>query len=173
MFHYGNLRYWRETAQSDNTDNLSSRAFLLMIQLAVSQEDIPAQSRGEQLLARLKTIGPDALQTFRRHITFSYDRSTNNQLIGCFLDAYDLLAASIAYLCLQGLYARKSQTNSFPSTAEQDPVMLAELIEVVHKASTLVTQISSRFPTFEGVHGFLFDLYQIVLDTRVSIAVYL
>lgn len=83
----------------------------------------------------------------------SYDRGGQSQPIRSFLDAYDLIAATVGYICLE---AKQEPASSAAPRA--DTTNKAELIEVVHKASVLVTQMASRFPALDGFHRFFLSL---------------
>lgn len=157
-------------------NHLACRAFMSLIltasgaeqrQIREGQDGISMHSR------RNKDIEGDTLILCQEFIKNLYEQSGRGQMAGSFLDAYDLVSAAITYICLMA-----PQMNASPAAAEgtatvwpparsqQD--LVPKLMEVVHKASTLITQISARFPAFEGIHRLLFTLASFNLDPKVS-----
>lgn len=148
MFDYSNVCYWRDLAcrlhrppdqtgsrpSRDYVDQLACRALIL----AVSPTPAPHTNPGI-LLGTPQDVDDDTLASCRRFIDASYERTGHGNPSGSFLDAYDIIAAAVVYACLS---RRAVASLGRP----------AEPMEVIHKASTLVTQISARFPTLGDFH---------------------
>ena len=172
MSHYGNLSYWRDLGPStkatldstdpwkEHVDQLACRALVQMVQIGVREGE---QQRGIMPADMRSELYDDAMATCCRFIRALYDRSGKGQTAGCFLNAYDLIAATVCYINLR---ARKS------AEALEDPGIRvsdqAELMEVVHKASILVTQIASRFPALDGFHRLFLTLSSRAVGDQVS-----
>ena len=59
----------------------------------------------------------------------------------------------MGYICLEAKQGQASSAGIGSRIPDK-----AELMEVVHKASVLVTQIASRFPALDGFHRFFLML---------------
>jgi hypothetical protein len=96
----------------------------------------------------------DAKDACLRFITIAFDRSRERQETRSFLDAYDIVAATVGYICIE---SRQGQAPfKMPGVTGPDK---ATLMEVVHKASVLITQIASRFPALDGFHRVFLTLF--------------
>ncbi|KAH7017974.1 uncharacterized protein B0I36DRAFT_368032 [Microdochium trichocladiopsis] len=167
LSHYGNLTNWRDfdpplssssdmvRLWEDSVDQLMCRGLLQIVALL---ED---GGRGDQekrhteagiVPARMiAEIQKDARASCRRFVMTSYDRAGQWPITRSFLDSYDLVAATVGYICLEARQGQHSQVGSRSPNK-------AELMEVVHKSSVLVTQIASRFPGLDGFHRLFLSL---------------
>lgn len=162
MFDYSNVCYWRDMAprlvsSSDNARLWATRIDQLVCRSLVQIVRPSAQdlSKHDILPGSHRDVERDALDSCRRYIHAEYERVGFAHPVGSFLDALDLIAAAVVYICL----LRRA-----PSSEGR----LTELTEVVHKASTLITQTSSRFPAFGNFQRLLLTLSSKVTDERVS-----
>jgi hypothetical protein len=169
MSHYGNLINWRDfdpppssssdmiRSWEDSVNQLECSGLLQIVQLFEEEgkgEQEKCQSRADIMPARMMDeIQKDARVACRRFIMRSYDRAGQWQTTRSFLDSYDLVAATVGYICLEVKQVQASSTGP-----RAKPPNKAELMEVVHKSSVLVTQIASRFPALDGFHRVFLNL---------------
>ncbi|KAH7324538.1 fungal-specific transcription factor domain-containing protein [Stachybotrys elegans] len=168
MSHYGNLTNWRDfdpplNSSSDmvrswegSVNQLECRGLLQIVGLFEEgqEEREKRQARADIIPARIMDeIQKDTRAACRRFIMTSYDRAGQWQTTRSFLDSYDLVAATVGYICLEAKQGQASPAGPRAQTPNK-----AELMEVVHKASVLVTQIASRFPALDGFHRFFLTL---------------
>ncbi|KAL2203789.1 hypothetical protein CC79DRAFT_1074840 [Sarocladium strictum] len=164
--HYGNLLNWRDfdlpaslsssvvRSWEDNANQLECRGLLQIVNLLEESQRAISQARANFAPSKMiQEIYRDARAACRRFIMTSYDQGGQSQTIRSFLDSYDLIAATVGFICLE---AKQGQASSAaPGVHSPDK---AELMEVVHKASVLVTQMASRFPALDGFHRFFLGL---------------
>ncbi|WJG35612.1 uncharacterized protein FOBCDRAFT_241388 [Fusarium oxysporum Fo47] len=106
LFSYSNLCFWREfppqtggtttptSPQFDYLDQLACRALILMVQPRdqnLTNSEVDAESDGE--------VEADTISCCKALIEKLYNRSGSGTTVS-FLDAYDILAAAVAYVCL-------------------------------------------------------------------------
>ncbi|KAJ4066583.1 hypothetical protein NW756_010091 [Fusarium oxysporum] len=152
LFSYSNLCFWREfppqtggtttptSPQFDYLDQLACRALILMVQPRdqnLTNSEVDAESDGE--------VEADTISCCKALIEKLYNRSGSGTTVS-FLDAYDILAAAVAYVCL----VRRA-----PQPNQQG---LTQTFEVVSKASILLTQCSSKFSALSIFQQFLLSL---------------
>ncbi|KNA98328.1 hypothetical protein FOXG_02701 [Fusarium oxysporum f. sp. lycopersici 4287] len=152
LFPYSNLCFWREfppqtggtttptSPQFDYLDQLACRALILMIQPRdqnLTNSEVDAESDGE--------VEADTISCCKALIEKLYNRSGSGATVS-FLDAYDILAAAVAYVCL---------VQRAPQPNQQG---LTQTFEVVSKASILLTQCSSKFSALSIFQQFLLSL---------------
>ncbi|KAJ4115328.1 hypothetical protein NW768_011180 [Fusarium equiseti] len=143
LFSYSNLCFWREfppTNNPDYLDQLACRAMILIV-------NPPSTTLGDP---QIKT---DTITSCKRLIETQYTKSRTVS----FLDAYNILAAAVAYICL-------SQPN------QQG---FAQTFEVVSKASVLLTQCSTRFSGLSVFQQFLLSLSTKIMEGQGSLEQYL
>lgn len=159
MFDYSNISYWRDMSsqQRDHShqfrfpvDQLTSRALIQMVSSASKPYTNPGILPGTT-----RDVEDDALASCRRFISASYKRIGHGKTAGSFLDAYDVISAAVVYACL----SRRAGVSQSQGRAE--------LMEVLHKASTLVTQISARFPALGDFHRLFFVLSNRLVEDEV------
>jgi hypothetical protein len=169
MSHYGNLTNWRDfnlplSSSSDmarlweeSVNQLECRGLLQIVELfddEGQEGQEKHQARAGSMPARMiDEIQKDAKAACHRYIMTSYDRAGQWQTTRSFLDSYDLVAATVGYICLVAKHGQASPAGPRAQTSNK-----AELMEVVHKSSVLVTQIASRFPGLDGFHRVFFTL---------------
>ncbi|KAJ4226257.1 hypothetical protein NW759_004840 [Fusarium solani] len=153
FFSYSNLCFWREFPPNtenaaselelpfDYLDQLACRALILM-----ANPVRPDESHSQLYLGTWADVEADIISSCKRLIEKLYDRSGRALERGSFLDAYDALSAAVVYVCLA---QRASATN------QQG---LAQIFEVVSKASIVLTQYSSRFSALGTFQQFLLAL---------------
>ncbi|KAK2686504.1 hypothetical protein QWA68_014387 [Fusarium oxysporum] len=152
LFSYSNLCFWREfppqtggtttptSPQFDYLDQLACRALILMVQPRdqnLTNSEVDAESDGE--------VEADTISCCKALIEKLYNRSGSGTTVS-FLDAYDILAAAVAYVCL---------VQHAPQPNQQG---LTQTFEVVSKASILLTQCSSKFSALSIFQQFLLSL---------------
>ncbi|KAI3584059.1 hypothetical protein IWW34DRAFT_345029 [Fusarium oxysporum f. sp. albedinis] len=152
LFSYSNLCFWREfppqtggtttptSPQFDYLDQLACRALILMVQPRdqnLTNSEVDAESDGE--------VEADTISCCKALIEKLYNRSGSGATVS-FLDAYDILAAAVAYVCL---------VQRAPQPNQQG---LTQTFEVVSKASILLTQCSSKFSALSIFQQFLLSL---------------
>ncbi|TXC06147.1 hypothetical protein FocTR4_00009535 [Fusarium oxysporum f. sp. cubense] len=152
LFSYSNLCFWREfppqtggtttptSPQFDYLDQLACRALILMVQPRdqnLTNSEVDAESAGE--------VEADTISCCKALIEKLYNRSGSGATVS-FLDAYDILAAAVAYVCL---------VQRAPQPNQQG---LTQTFEVVSKASILLTQCSSKFSALSIFQQFLLSL---------------
>ncbi|ENH62358.1 Protein STB5 [Fusarium oxysporum f. sp. cubense race 1] len=152
LFSYSNLCFWREfppqtggtttptSPQFDYLDQLACRALILMVQPRdqnLTNSEVDAESDGE--------VEADTISCCKALIEKLYNMSGSGTTVS-FLDAYDILAAAVAYVCL---------VQRAPQPNQQG---LTQTFEVVSKASILLTQCSSKFSALSIFQQFLLSL---------------
>ncbi|KAH7169924.1 hypothetical protein EDB81DRAFT_850873 [Dactylonectria macrodidyma] len=153
LFSYTNLSFWREHPPRivsvpaaaklplEYLDQLACRALILMINPGTPIEHNPRAFAESPF-----DVEADTMNSCKRFIEQLYGRSGRGILLGSLIDAYDVLSASVVYICL---FWRARGTH------QQG---LAQIFEVVSKASTLLTQFSSRFSALGAFPPFLLSL---------------
>lgn len=106
----------------------------------------PDESHSQFYLGTWTDVEADVISSCKRLIEKLYDCSGRGLERGSFLDAYDVLSAAVVYVCLA---QRASATN------QQG---LAQIFEVVSKASIVLTQYASRFSALGTFQQFLLTL---------------
>lgn len=161
MLDYGNISYWRDLSTQQNgqlrhlcfpVDQLTCRALIQTVSPAPKPHTNPGILPGTT-----RDVDDDALASCRRFISASYERIGQGKTAGSFLDAYDMLSAAVVYACL----VRRAGVSQSQGRAE--------LIEVLHKASTLVTQISARFPALGNFHRLFLVLSNKLVEDEVMV----
>ncbi|KAF5685672.1 STB5-SIN3 binding protein [Fusarium denticulatum] len=163
LFSYSNLCFWREflpqtggtttptNPQFDYLDQLACRALILMVQPKdqnLTSSEVDAESDNE--------VEADTISCCKALIEKLYNRSGSGTTAS-FLDAYDILAAAVAYICLVQRVPQPSQTG------------LAQTFEVVSKASILLTQCSSKFSALNIFQQFLLTLSTKMMEGQGSL----
>ncbi|KAG5770236.1 hypothetical protein H9Q72_002810 [Fusarium xylarioides] len=165
LFSYSNLCFWREfppqtggtttptNHQFDYLDQLACRALILMVRpkdrnLINSEVDAEGDSEVEA----------DTISCCKALIEKLYNRSGSGATVS-FLDAYDILAAAVAYICLAHRAPQPNQTG------------LTQTFEVVSKASILLTQCSSKFSALSIFQQFLLTLSTKMMEGQGSLQV--
>ncbi|KAF4345845.1 hypothetical protein FBEOM_221 [Fusarium beomiforme] len=158
LFSYSNLCFWREfpphsggattptSPQFDYLDQLACRALILMVQ---TPDDSLANSKPKA--EDYVEVESDAISCCKALIEKLYNRSGTGITVS-FLDAYDILAAAVAYVCLVQRAPRPNQPG------------LTQTFEVVSKASILLTQCSSKFSALSIFQQFLLSLSTKVME---------
>ncbi|KAF5576894.1 STB5-like transcription factor [Fusarium pseudocircinatum] len=160
LFSYSNLCFWREfppqtggTAtpkrpQFDYLDQLACRALILMVKPKdqnLTSSEVDAESDSE--------VEADTISCCKALIEKLYSRSGSGTTVS-FLDAYDILAAAVAYICLVQRTPQPNQTG------------LTQTFEVMSKASILLTQCSSKFSALGVFQQFLLTLSTKMMEGR-------
>ncbi|SPO04149.1 uncharacterized protein DNG_06832 [Cephalotrichum gorgonifer] len=139
MFDYSNVCYWRDLTSRLGTlsgswkhcvDQLACRALIQMVSPAPQAHSNPGMLPGTT-----QDVEEDTLVSCHRFISSLYDRTGHAKNAGSFLDAYDVISAGVVFACLTHRAAASSSDRR-----------VAELTEVVHKASTLSNLGKSYFP---------------------------
>ncbi|KAI1017586.1 hypothetical protein LB504_003772 [Fusarium proliferatum] len=166
LFSYSNLCFWREfppqtggtttptSPQFDYLDQLTCRALILMVQPRdqnLTNSEADAESDGE--------VEADTISSCKALIEKLYNRSGSGTTVS-FLDAYDILAAAVAYVCLVQHAPQPNQTG------------LSQTFEVVSKASILLTQCSSKFSALSIFQQFLLSLSTKMMEGQGSLQNY-
>jgi hypothetical protein len=166
IFSYGNLCFWREFPPPTNNavsprgypleclEQLACRAMILIV-------NPPSSTLANSLLALGDSpeIEADTISSCKRLIERLYSTSTNNIATVSFLDAYNILAAAVAYVCL---------VQRLPQPNQQG---FAQTFEVVSKASVLLTQCSTRFVAISVFQQFLLSLSTKIMEGQASLQV--
>lgn len=161
MFDYSNICYWRDL--SSRLNDHSPRPRLHVYQLAcraLIQTVNPTRSPHTNpgiLPGTARDVENDALASCRLFISASYEQTGYGKASGSFLDAYDVVSAAVVYACL-------SQRDGASPDRQR-----TELTEVLHKASTLVTQISARSPALGDFHRLFLVLSSKVVGNEVKL----
>ncbi|CVL07923.1 related to STB5-SIN3 binding protein [Fusarium mangiferae] len=166
LFSYSNLCFWREfppqaggtttptNLQFDYLDQLACRALILMVRpnnQSLTNSEVHAESDGE--------VEADTISCCKALIEKLYSRSGSGTTVS-FLDAYDILAAAVAYVCLVQHAPQPNQTG------------LTQTFEVVSKASILLTQCSSKFSALSIFQQFLLSLSTKMMEGQGSLQNY-
>ncbi|KAF5681228.1 tartrate transporter [Fusarium heterosporum] len=160
LFSYSNLCFWREfppltgvsstNSWLDRLDQLACRALILTV------DGVPGNmpnSNDEDIIQ----IETDTIKSCKRLIERFYGRSGGEMAGMSFLDAYDILAAAVAYVCL---VQRPSQS---------DQQGLTQTFEVVSKASVVLTQCASKFSALSVFQRFLLSLSTKMMEGQGSL----
>ncbi|KAG5801587.1 hypothetical protein H9Q71_013830 [Fusarium xylarioides] len=165
LFSYSNLCFWREfppqtggtttptSHQFDYLDQLACRALILMVQ---PRDQNPTSSEVDA--ESDKEVEADTISCCKALIEKLYNRSGSGATVS-FLDAYDILAAAVAYICLVQRTPQPNQTG------------LTQTFEVVSKASILLTQCSSKFSALSIFQQFLLSLSTKMMEGQGSLQV--
>ncbi|KAF5650771.1 STB5-SIN3 binding protein [Fusarium tjaetaba] len=163
LFSYSNLCFWREFPPQtggtttptgphfDYLDQLACRALILMVQPkdpSLTSSEADAESDSE--------VEADTISCCKALIERLYNRSGSGTTVS-FLDAYDILAAAVAYICLVQRAPQPNQTG------------LTQTFEVVSKASILLTQCSSKFSALSIFQQFLLTLSTKMMEGQGSL----
>ncbi|KAF5699757.1 STB5-like transcription factor [Fusarium mundagurra] len=163
LFSYSNLCFWREfppqtggtttptSPHFDYLDQLACRALILMVQPKdqnLTNSEVDAESDSE--------VEADTISCCKALIEKLYNRSGSGTTVS-FLDAYDILAAAVAYICLVQRAPQPNQTG------------LTQTFEVVSKASILLTQCSSKFSALSIFQQFLLSLSTKMMEGQGSL----
>ncbi|KAJ4250929.1 hypothetical protein NW762_011579 [Fusarium torreyae] len=167
LFSYSNLCFWREfSPPTDNAtyatqqpfdclDQLACRALILMINPIagnMANSGIDAEDYVD--------IEADTISCCKRLIEKLYSKSGNGITGVSFLEAYDILAAAVAYVYL---------VQRAPQSNQQG---LTQTFEVVSKASILLTQCSSRFSALSVFQQFLLALSTKIMEGQTGLPLY-
>ncbi|RGP79810.1 hypothetical protein FLONG3_2124 [Fusarium longipes] len=166
IFSYGNLCFWREFPPPTNNTNsscsyppecleqLACRAMILIVNPPTNTRTNPLLALGDS-----PEIETDTISSCKRLIERLYSKSTNNTAAVSFLDAYNILSAAVAYVCL---------VQRIPQSNQQG---FAETFQVVSKASVLLTQCSTRFVAISVFQQFLLSLSTKIMEGQASLQV--
>ncbi|KAG8670897.1 hypothetical protein FPOAC2_04204 [Fusarium poae] len=168
IFSYSNLCFWREFPPPindttfprgyplDSLDQLACRAMILIV-------NPPSCTLSNSLLAigDSPDIKTDAISSCKSLIERLYTKSTNSTVAVSFLDAYNILAAAVFYICL---------VQRAPHLNQQG---FAQTFEVVSKASVLLTQCSTKFIAIGVFQQFLLSLSTKIMEGTASVQEYL
>ncbi|XEV04729.1 hypothetical protein FSHL1_010016 [Fusarium sambucinum] len=168
VFSYSNLCFWREFPPPinetafprgyplDSLDQLACRVIVLIV-------NPPSSTVTNSLLAigDSPDIKTDAINSCKSLIERLYSKSANNTVAVSFLDAYNILAAAVFYVCL---------VQEAPHPNQQG---FAQTFEVVNKASVLLTQCSTRFVAIGVFQQFLLSLSTKIMEGPASVQEYL
>lgn len=116
----------------------------------LTNSDFDAESNSE--------VEADTISCCKALIEKLYNRSGSGTAVS-FLDAYDILAAAVAYVCLVQNAPQPNQTG------------LTQTFEVVSKASILLTQCSSKFSALSIFQQFLLSLSTKMMEGQGSLQV--
>ncbi|KAF4954945.1 hypothetical protein FSARC_11974, partial [Fusarium sarcochroum] len=164
LFSYSNLCFWREFSPStdsatyathppfDCLDQLACRALILMINPIAGNIANSGLDTEDYV-----DIEADTISCCKSLIEKLYSRSGSGIPGVSFLDAYDILAAAVAYVCL---------VQRAPQSNQQG---LTQTFEVVSKASILLTQCSSIFSALNVFQQFLLALSTKVMEGQASL----
>jgi hypothetical protein len=166
IFSYSNLCFWREFPPPindttfprgyplDSLDQLACRAMILIV-------NPPSCTLSNSLLAigDSPDIKTDAISSCKSLIERLYTKSTNSTVAVSFLDAYNILAAAVFYICL---------VQRAPHLNQQG---FAQTFEVVSKASVLLTQCSTKFIAIGVFQQFLLSLSTKIMEGTASVQV--
>ncbi|KAH7162000.1 hypothetical protein B0J13DRAFT_535033 [Dactylonectria estremocensis] len=153
LFSYTNLSFWREHTPRmvsvtgaaklplEYLDQLACRALILMI-----NPGTPVDPNPRAFADNYFDVEADTMKSCKRFIEQLYNRSGRGMIVGSLIDAYDVLSASVVYICL------------FWRSGDTHQQGLAQIFEMVSKASTLLTQFSSRFSALAAFPPFLLSL---------------
>lgn len=104
------------------------------------------------LMGTAEDVETDTVDSCQRLIDSLYDRYNQGTSSGGFIDAYDALSAAVVLTCLAKRLGR------------QEPRHLAQVLESINKASSVVAQISGRFPALRDYRELLFTLSGRVME---------
>jgi hypothetical protein len=104
-------------------------------------------------------IETDTVSSCKKLIERLYNSSGNSIATVSFLDAYDILAAAVVYICLVQRISQPDQQG------------FARTFEVVSKASVLLTQCSTRFAAISVFQQFLLSLSTKIMEGQASLQV--
>ncbi|KAF5252723.1 hypothetical protein FANTH_2350 [Fusarium anthophilum] len=168
LFSYSNLCFWREfppqtggtttptNPQLDCLDQLACRALILILMVEpkpwnLTSSEVDAETDSE--------VEADTISCCKALIEKLYNRPGSGTTVS-FLDAYDILAAAVAYVCL------------VQRTAQPNQQGLTQTFEVVSKASILLTQCSSKFSALSTFQQFLLSLSTKMMEGQGSLQNY-
>lgn len=168
LFSYSNLCFWREFPPLISThmpsgfqpqeclEELACRAMILIISRFSS-----AQTHSPLTLEDSVEIEADTISCCKKLIERLYNQSRDSVTAVSFLDAYNILAAAVAYVCL---------VQRVPQHTQQG---FAQTFEIVSKASVLLTQCSMRFTALNMFQQFLLSLSTKIMEGQGSLQQYL
>lgn len=102
---------------------------------------------GESMIASSRNIESDLIQNCQEYIEGEYQRSEQGELMGTFVDAYDIFAAGVVIICL----TRKTSLSLSVS-------------DVVHKCTVTLAILSERFPALRVFRRVLWALSSVVSE---------
>lgn len=161
MFDYSNICYWKDLSSRPNdhpprtslhVHQLACRALIQTVSPTPSPHTNPGILPGTT-----HDVEHDTMASCKSFISAAYERTGHRKATGSVLDAYDVVSIAVVYGCL-------SKRDGASSDRRR-----AELTEVLHKASTLVTQISARFPALGDFHRLFLVLSSKVTGNEVYI----
>ncbi|KAF4494839.1 hypothetical protein FAGAP_9021 [Fusarium agapanthi] len=138
------------TAKEHTRYRLACRALIPMAQPREqnpTNSEVDAESDSE--------LEADTISCCKALIEKLYSRSGSGTTVS-FLDAYDILAAAVAYVCLVQRTPQPNQTG------------LTHMFEVVSKASILITQCSYKFSALSIFQQFLLTLSTKMMEGQGS-----
>ncbi|KAK2040111.1 hypothetical protein LZ31DRAFT_504896 [Colletotrichum somersetense] len=117
-----------------------------------------ADADTDLLLGTVHDVEMDTISTCERFIDRCYGQLTQGGYSGNFVDAYDIFQAAVICACLTW---RLNQQAS----GERQPM---KVNGTIHKASTLVTAIASRFPALAAFQRVLLTLSMCIVGEKLS-----
>ncbi|KAK1704785.1 fungal-specific transcription factor domain-containing protein [Colletotrichum acutatum] len=153
---YSNIIHWRDLPPNVDRQSPSTRHLLYLFEQLSCRALIHLKSSPPQAIVRDddlwlgndQDLETDTINASYQFINRSYDLFVKGSFVCSFIDAYDIFQAAVAFVCLT---RRRSQDNFAMRR-------LAEVTEVIGKASTLVTIVASRFPALAAFQQVLLSL---------------
>ncbi|KAK1502149.1 hypothetical protein CTAM01_05587 [Colletotrichum tamarilloi] len=152
---YSNIVHWRDLPPNVDRQSPSAPHLLYLFEQLSCRALIHLASltpqtivRNEFWLGNNQDLETDTINTSYQFINRSYDLFIKGSFVCSFIDAYDIFQAAVAFACL----TRRRSQNDFAARR------LAEVTEVISKASTLVTIAASRFPALAAFQQVLLSL---------------
>ena len=127
-------------------NHLDQLACRLLVHIASASSTRSEDASSALLTSSRREIEMDTIESCKAFIDRCYDRFNNDCHSGSFIEACDILAAGISFVCLTHRYGRESNNG------------LADVVEVIQKCSTLVTMIGERFVALKSFQQVLLGI---------------
>lgn len=149
---YGNLCFWRDypsklramikshQSLSDHLQQLTCRTLIQIVTTSPETDD------GTLLTNSTHEIARDVMECCKLFIDKRYERSHEELYSGSFIDACDIIAAGLTFVCLTYHPSRDKHENASS---------FVDAVEIIQKCSTLVTTIGERFTSLRCVQKVL------------------
>ena len=150
MFHYNNLCYWKElVSASDVKTRMSPKCVQQLSCRAMSQilKSKGSTLIGQSMIVSPRTIESDFIRNCQEYIEDEYQRSEHGELMGTFVDAYDIFAVGVVAICL-------TRTTSCSISVP----------DLVHKCTITLSILVERFPALRVFRRVLWALSSAALQ---------
>ncbi|KAE8381742.1 hypothetical protein BDV26DRAFT_301015 [Aspergillus bertholletiae] len=149
LYHYRNLRYWRDLpksvkdfAASDSAISTSTKQLTCRALIHIALFTRSTQSTGG-IVGDDGAVERDVIDSCQAYINDAYNSSEQGKLAASFIDGFDFFAAGVLVICLPSLSPRGGPQRE---TA------------IISKCTALLTTIGERFPSLKVFRKLLLAL---------------